>query len=186
MEPQRLIDVPPDANGPQSNEARGKWRRWATAGALVACVVVLVAIALPTYSCGCSPRRFDKAAQSSLRGAYFAAVEVSRARGAGFSAVSNESLAAAEPALEFISTQSEGPTQVSWIVSDIVSSDGTTTYQDASWSGAVLQGEGETCWYLKAVIPPKVDSEHRMTYGQGDKDHCTGSDAEIAATADAW
>ena len=109
---------------------------------VVLIIGILIAIALPTFL-GARERAQNRAAQSSLRNTLVAA-KTQYTDDSDFSAVSQTSLDAIEPALTYVTAVSTGPNVVSWAVDDVVAGD------SQEFSAAALSDSGE-CYYLFEV-----------------------------------
>ena len=99
---------------------------------VVLIIGILVAIALPTFL-GARERAQDKAAESGIRNA-LAAAKVIFTDTDDYSGVTATSLAAAEPSLTYVTTDSTGPTVVSWDISGTAGAEeviGLSAYSDS-------------------------------------------------------
>jgi type IV pilus assembly protein PilA len=137
---------------------------------VVLIIGILVAIALPTFL-GARERAQDKAAQSSLRNALVAAKTIFTDE-SDYSAVTATTLSDTEPSLQYPTTVSLGPTEVSWAI------DTTDTDDDTIMLAAL--SEGGTCFYLQDVA-----TGPGTTFGTGAAADCEGADV-TGTTADGW
>ncbi|HWC70909.1 MAG TPA: type II secretion system protein, partial [Actinomycetota bacterium] len=109
---------------------------------VVLIIGILIAIALPTFL-GARERAQNRAAQSSLRNT-LAAAKTAYTDDSDFSSISTTSLDAIEPSLTYVTTDSTGPTAVSWDVDDVVAGD------NQEFAAAALSESGD-CYYLFEV-----------------------------------
>jgi len=136
---------------------------------VVLIIGILIAIALPTFL-GARERAQNRAAQSSLRNA-LAAAKTGYTDTSDFSGVDNVTeLEAIEPSLTYQAAASTGPTQVSFSVYDV------NTTQDGF--AAAAMSESGTCYWINEVSTnPGAGTFYDDDGGAG---ACAGTDAEGA------
>jgi type IV pilus assembly protein PilA len=106
---------------------------------VVLIIGILIAIALPTFL-GARQRAQNRAAQSSLRNA-IAAAKTLYTDADSYNTVSDATLEAAEPSLDYTVSPSTGQNEVDWAVTN-------TGGTDQTWGGAAMSASG-TCYLIR-------------------------------------
>ena len=143
---------------------------------VVLIIGILVAIALPTFL-GARERAQDKAAQSSIRNA-LAAGKTIFTDNDDYSGVTATELAATEPSLQYVTTDSTGATEVSWDIATDNQADDTL--------GLAAYSDSGKCFYLRDL---SVDPGAGTWYGSNTTataaTACAGTDATTVANTGA-
>ena len=136
---------------------------------VVLIIGILVAIALPTFL-GARNRANDKAAQSGLRNA-IAAAKVLFTDTDDYSTVDATTLDGVEPALNYVATDSTGPSEISWAIDGTAGAEDTV--QLAAWSKA------DNCFYLEDIATS--GTTYGKLVGGAAATTCAGTDAAGAS-----
>jgi prepilin-type N-terminal cleavage/methylation domain-containing protein len=154
---------------------------------VVLIIGILIAIALPTFL-GARQRAQNRAAQASLRNAT-AAAKVLYTDNDNYGGMTDATLQAAEPSLQFVSGvggPSTGPKVIDWVTDDLPT--GSAPASTQVWAAAAASDSG-ACFFIMNIevtgyTSPGLVTQPGTYFGaEPDQTACTGTEALTVATS---